>query len=145
MEEIWMGNQKVLDLLTLKWSLDCKVEMSSNPLVMSLEFKRGLKAGDFHLNHQILLCHLESLNRMRSLHSVILNPPTHSIHWGRVKVKYWRPLPSSDQLNPNLCRGARIMVNFKISSKVQPGLRTTDLLEWCGERSEYTALEHVKI
>lgn len=37
------------------------------------------------------------------------------------------------------------MVNFKISSKVQPGLRTTDLLEWCGERSEYTALEHIKI
>jgi hypothetical protein len=51
LEEIWMKNQKVLDLLILKRSLDCKVEMSNNPLTMSLEFKGELKAGDFHLNH----------------------------------------------------------------------------------------------
>ena len=41
--------------------------------------------------------------------------------------------------------GHRITVNFKMSSKVQPGLRTTDLLKWCRERSVYSALGNIKI
>lgn len=75
-----MENQKVLDLLTLKWSLDCKVEMSNNPLVMSLEFKGELKAGDFHLNHPDFTVSSGVTDGMKSLHSVILNLLTHSTH-----------------------------------------------------------------
>lgn len=85
-----MGNQKADFGLanfenghwTAKWK--CLV----NPLIMSLEFKGQLKDGEFHLNHQIFLCHLGLLNWMRSLHSVILNPGTLAIHPGSFKIKY---------------------------------------------------------
>ena len=40
-------------MLTLKLALDSKVEMSSDPLVVSLKFKGVFKDGDFHFNHQI--------------------------------------------------------------------------------------------
>ena len=38
--------------------------------------------------------------------------------------------------------GHRITVNYKMSSKVQPGLRTTDLLKWCREVCVLSSGEH---
>lgn len=75
-------------MLALKGALDSQVEMSSNPLVMSLKFKGVLKAGDFHLNHQIFCV----LFRVVELDDTNLfsdsQPATHSVHWGSFQIKY---------------------------------------------------------